>query len=290
MTAVTQRSTADPRWQRAAFTAAVLSALALIGVNGLLLLQPRLFTGFLNRNVVDGAASHFKILDHRVHDITFGLLYGTGAIGLLTQLRAPRKNVAGQLIALTPWAALASVMALTSYWVPFGTRFQMYATAVLGGFTLSATLLHPTGRRLLRSFAPTRASRPMLALTAVAVIPLLTLAVTNIDRQGTETPGDIHWQLGHYGFMAALALTIIGVATVASLRPVGWRVAAWVAGALPATLGVLSLAYPDVDSSVGPAWSLAATAWGATFVTFAERARRATTPGSHSPLPLTTGR
>jgi hypothetical protein len=93
-------------------------------------------------------------------------------------------------------------------------------------------------------------------------------ASTNIGLQGTVT--DDHAAAGHYGFMAAFSFTVIRVAVLASLRPSGWRLTAWIAGLLPALLGLTSLVYPDVTSSVGPFWAVAAIVWGIGFVAAAE--------------------
>jgi hypothetical protein len=40
---------------------------------------------------------------------------------------------------------------------------------------------------------------------------------------------------------------------LASLRPRGWPLTAWVTGLLPVLQGVTSLIYPDASSSLGPA-------------------------------------
>jgi hypothetical protein len=107
--------------------------------------------------------------------------------------------------------------------------------------------------------------------------PLLAFASTNIGLQGTVT--DEHAALGHYGFMAAFSFTVIGVGLLASFRSDGWRLTAWVAGLLPALLGLTSVVFPDVGSSLGLVWSVAAVAWGVGFVAAAEltRTRRAPT-------------
>jgi len=86
---------------------------------------------------------------------------------------------------------------------------------------------------------------------------------------------------GHYGFMAAFSITIIGVGSLASLRPDGWRLTAWVAGLLPALLGLVSLFYP-VASSLSLPWALAVIAWGTGFVATAERSRHAEGPSTFS--------
>jgi hypothetical protein len=262
-------------WPRLVFLLALLFTLGLLGLNGLLLWRPEAYDGILNPNITGAAAAHFDSLDHRMHDLAFTLLVATGAVGLLAQLRTPRRNVAAQCMALVPWVSMAVVFPLTSYWTPPATQFPLYATAVYGGFTLSAALLHPTGRYFVSSFGIARINRVMLALVVTAAVPLLALAWTNIELQRDDAGGTMHGLMGHYGFMAALSLTIPGVGVVASLRPVGWRLTAWVTGILPAGLGLLSLAYRDVDSSLRPGWALAAIAWGAAFVVVGEHGNAA---------------
>src|SRR5262245_2468095 len=88
--------------------------------------------------------------------------------------------------------------------------------------------------------------------------------------------------MGHYGFMAGFCFTVVGVGLLASLRPDGWRLAAWVAGLLPALLGLASLAYPDNSSSLGPARALGAISWGAAFVAAAERTRNVGLPADET--------
>jgi peptidoglycan/LPS O-acetylase OafA/YrhL len=117
--------------------------------------------------------------------------------------------------------------------------------------------------------------RVMLALVVAAAGPLLTFSWTNVGLQSTVT--NDHSAAGHYGFMAAFSFTIIGVGLLAGIRPDGWRLTAWVAGILPALLGVASLAYSEVDSSLDPIWALAAIAWGVLFVAAGERGTAAKT-------------
>lgn len=60
---------------------------------------------------------------------------------------------------------------------------------------------------------------------------LLAFASTNIRLQ--TTVADSHAAAGHYAFMAAFGFTVVAVALLASLRPDGWRLTAWVAGEPP---------------------------------------------------------
>lgn len=260
----------EDRRQRLGFTLVVLVTLGLFGFIGAVLFLPDLARGLVGPTAAAHAGQHFRTPSHRVHDLTFSFLFATAILGLLAQLRNPSRNVAGQLMALIPWVGLALVIPLTNYWVPPGTGFQIIATVLFGGLTLSATMLHPAGRRLFGSFRISRMNQVMLVMVIVAAVPLLALASTNIGLQRTGAGGNEHFDLGHYGFMAALSFTIIGVGLLASLRPDGWRLTAWVTGILPALFGLASLVYPDVDSSLGLVWALAAIAWGVMFVAVAE--------------------
>lgn len=82
-----------------------------------------------------------------------------------------------------------------------------------------------------------------------------------------------HAAMGHYRNMAAFSFIIILVGLLASFRPPGWRLAAWVAGFLPILLGLSSVVLPDAESSLGLFWGLAAIAWGVVFIVAAALTR-----------------
>lgn len=254
------------------FTVVVLVTLGLFGFLGAVVVG-----GLLGLNAAAQEMGHFSTLNHRIHDLTFAFLLGTAAVGTLAQLRTPARNVASQVMAMIPWVGLALVIPLTEYWAAPGAGFVIVVTAIFSVLTLNAMIFHPTGRDFFRSFRTSRPDRAMLVLIVIAAAPLLALALTNIGLQRTVT--NDHSAAGHYGFMAAFSFTIIGVGLLASVRPDGWRLTAWVAGILPALLGVASLAYPEVDSSLDPIWALAAIGWGVLFVAAAEFGRAAKGPG-----------
>jgi hypothetical protein len=243
------------------FSLVVLVTLGVVAFIGVVLLQP-LIAGLLGQELAGHISRHFREPHHRVHDLTFSFLFGTGVVGMLVQLRRPSENVAGQLMALIPWVALVMASVLSN------TPPRFAPLPILGALTLLATLLHPTGRDLFSSFSVSRVNRVMLALVIIATVPLLAFASIKVGLQRTAT--NDHAALGHYGFMAAFSFTVIGAGLLASLRPDGWRLTAWVAGLLPALLGLASLVYPNVDSSLGLVWALAAMAWGVVFVAAAE--------------------
>jgi hypothetical protein len=244
-------------WRRLVFSLAVLLTLGLAGLFGLMVLLMNVQPGFMGM-------SHFSEAHHRIHDLTFAVLNGTAVVGMLAQLRAPRRNVASQLMALLPFAALMLAVALTNTWVLSPPWLAVGASTVL------ATMFHPAGDPL-RSFGVARLDRAMLALVGAAAVPLLSFAWTNIALQRAG-PTD-HVLLGHYGYMAALSFTVIGVGLLASARPDGWRPTAWVAGLLPIFLGLASLVFRGNEGGLGLPWALAAIAWGVAFVAVAERRR-----------------
>jgi hypothetical protein len=238
------------------FSLAVWVTLVLAGSFGLMVLAMQL--GLL-------AMSHFTEHHHRVHDIIFALLVGTSVVGMLAQVRAPARNVAGQLMALVPFAALLLSVALTN------TAVLSPPWLLVGASTVLALMFHPAGDPV-RSFAPRRLDPAMLGLVAVATVPLLALAATNVGLQRAG-PNE-HAVLGHYGYMAAFTFTVIGAGVLASARPPGWRLVAWAAGALPVLFGLASLLLADVDSRLSAEWAAAAVSWGVAFVALAERAGR----------------
>lgn len=250
--------------QRTAFLVVVLITLALIAFFGVVVWQPEVFAKLLGQEA-GHVGEHFREQHHRVHDLTFSFLLGTALVGMLAQVRAPSRNVAGQLMSLMPFVGLLLVLLMTNLAV------LSIPWAVVGSFTLLAATLHPAGRELFASVRAPRVDRSMLALVAIATVPLLTLTAVNIGLQ--RTAADDHAALGHYGYMAALGLTIIGVGVLASLRSEGWRVVLWTAGGLAAFTGLASLMFPDAASRLEPVWALAAIAWGVAFVAAGERAR-----------------
>lgn len=251
------------------FALAVLLTLGLAGLFGLMTALMALRLGFLLPGPF-AQMTHFTEAEHRIHDLTFGFIFLPAVVGMLAQLRRPSKNVAGQLMALIPSLGLVLTLVVTSV-LSNNTNVLQPPWMAVGMAVLLTTTLHPAGRDLFRSFSVARINWVMLTLVIIAAAPLLVFASTNLRLQGTIA--DAHAVMGHYGFMAALSFTVIGVGVLASMRPDGWRLTAWVAGLLPALLGLTSVVFPDFASSLGLVWALAAIAWGVVFVAAAELAR-----------------
>jgi hypothetical protein len=223
--------------------------------------------------------AHFTDPAHRIHDLTFGFIFVPAVVGMLAQVRRPSQNVAGMVMALIPWVGLLLAAILSNAFVQVVLINPSRSAAAV---TLIAALLHPTGRDFFRSFRVSRVNWPMLALVIIAAVPLLAFASTNIGLQGTGP--DVHATMGHYGFMAAFGFTVIGVGLLASLRPDGWRLPAWVAGLLPALLGAASMVYPDVSSSLDVVWAVAAIVWGVGFIAVAERTKNVGLSADDTPV------
>lgn len=246
------------------FAIFVLISLAYVGLIGLMVALMALRLNTLLPGPF-AQMTHFTEPPHRVHDLTFGFLFAPAVIGILTQLRRPAKNIAGMVMALIPWIALLLVALVSGSFGPV-ILFNPSRLAIM--VTLFTALLHPTGRAFFRSFSWPRINWNLLALVGVAAVPLLAFAATNIELQATIS--DEHAGMGHYGFMAAFALTVMGSGVLASLRPEGWRVAGWVAGSLPVLLGITSIVYPNVASRLDVIWAVAAIAWGVMFIAASE--------------------
>ena len=298
--ASTMTSLLELGWRRIAFFLVVVAFLGLLGLINMLLFLPD-WMGWLPYNAADkiSAMGHFSFLssgdtDDLIHELIFSLILGTAAVGMLTQLWKPSENIAGQLVALLAWIALIVTAALTNNWIP------QSLIILFGGLTLLATMIHPAGRSLFNWFSFARMNRVLLALVIIAAVPLLPFAVTNINLQresggaaglhqmpsfhgGSAAPqqeplptqdeaGDekMHGGLGHFRNFAALSLIILGAGFLASMRPKGWRLAAWITGGLPIILGLASVVLPNAESSLSLVWSLVAIAWGIHFIVMAE--------------------
>lgn len=265
------------------FTLAVLITLGLAAFNGLMVALMALRLDVLLPGPFS-EMTHFTEAPHRIHDLTFGFVFVPAVVGMLAQLRRPAQNVAGQLMALVPVAGLMLTLALT-FGLSRNTNSLQPPWVLVGVAALIAMVFHPAGRDFFRSFNVARINWVMLTLLIVAAGPLLVFAESNIRLQGTVA--NDHALMGHYGFMAAFSLTVIGVGLLSSLRPDGWWLSAWVAGLLPVLLGLTSLVYSNADSSLGLPWELAAIAWGVVFVAAAELTQNAESPtllGSARPI------
>src|SRR5438093_12446425 len=81
------------------FLLGVLTTLATAGLIALMVAIMQVHPGFLGM-------FHFTDPHHRIHDLSFGFLFGVTSVGLVAQVRRPVQNVAGMAMALVPWLGL----------------------------------------------------------------------------------------------------------------------------------------------------------------------------------------
>lgn len=195
------------------------------------------------------------------------VLIGTG---LVVQLRAPERHVAGIQQATIGLLAL-SVAGL------IGDRVEpLWGGLVLLLATGVAAALHPARRELFRGGARPNAALAALALAAGVPAVLYAAAMLVLAREsgpscflGQCARGD------RFAEVAALAVAIVLVTLLASARTAGWRVSAWSAGLAAVVLGSTSVALPDVTGALGrPGGAIVAT-WGLLVIATAERQARA---------------
>ena len=175
---------------------------------------------------------------HHVHDLSWGALEGVLLlVSLVALLHRPGRRPAASLQAVAVVVALLVTMALVAVPDPF-----TIVLAVLVGTGVALT----AGGSLLRK---TRPSRPLLALTGLAAVPLVAWALAAAADQRASTDG--HAELLGYTGVTAYALGLLAVLAVGALRPPAWRVPAGSAAVAAAVVGAAGLLWPDDASSPG---------------------------------------
>jgi hypothetical protein len=201
-----------------------------------------------------------------VTDLGYGALIGiliTG--GLLVQLRAPERKIAG-----LQQAALAALALLIS--VSLAGDDQNLVPGLIALATVGiAVALHPARREFL---VPGTGFSPGLA--AVATIwagPLVAYALS-MSEQARELSGPPH-HVQRLTTMAAMAIAVGLVSGLAAFQTRGWRICAWCVGAAALVLGLGFLVFPNYRGSAGGGWGAFAVGSGLLYLLVAEvRAKR----------------
>lgn len=119
------------------------------------------------------------------------------------------------------------------------------------------TVLHPYRRTALRHGVTI--SPLLLPVALLAGAALTRYAVSEAALQAT---GDSHAVVSHYYDMAWFAIAVVLLAVIAALRDDARRLAGRAAGLALSVFGVVSVAYPQMSSSVGTGWGAAAIVTG----------------------------
>lgn len=246
----------------------VVWAATLTGVLGVL------FTALTAITVTLWATDPTYTQTNPVVDLAFFALGGVLiTTGFASQTRTPA-------IAGLQQAVLALVALSVAGWL--GGRVEpLVGPLVLLAATAPLVMLHPDRRRLL---APgPGASRPLVAMTGAAAVPAALYAADMLARARAAGPSCFLGQCvqgDRYAEAAALALAVVLIALLASMRTPGWLLPAWSAGSAAVVLGAASLLWPSELGAVSGAWAVATLVWGGAFVAVAHMEHRS--PGMHA--------
>ena len=225
------------------------------------------FTGLTALTVTIWVVDPRTAATNPVVDLGF---FALGAViiggGFASQIRSPQRSIAGLQ------QAVIGLLCLTMAGV-IGGRVE----PTVGGLafllaTAPLVALHPARRDL---FAPgARVSVPLAALTALAAVPATGYAVRMLGlarRAGAScflgrcATGD------RYAEMAALALAVVLVGLLATVRTRGWQIPTSSAAAAAVILGATSLALPDLTGALQQPWAAMTVLWGLSFIAVARR-------------------
>ena len=214
-----------------------------------------------------------------VVDLAFFALGGILiTVGFASQIR-PRQ-LAGLQQAVLALVALAVAGLLAGRIEPFiGALLLLVAAAPL-------VVLHPARQQLLA--AGETLSMPLAVLGAAAVVPAVAYAAAMLDHARSAGPSCFLGRCAagdRFAETAALAVAVVLVALLASLRTSGWTLSAWCAGGAAITLGAASLAFPLEPGALAAPWAVAVVVWGtaciATASTHAARPPRGAPSAEH---------
>jgi hypothetical protein len=234
-----------------------------------------LFTGLTVLTVTLWATDPTYTQTNPVVDLAFFALGIVIAAGFASQTRIP--TIAGLQQATIALATLAAAGWLGGRIEPFVGPFVLLLAAT------PLAVFHPDRRQLVAAGAGV--SRALAVLAAVAAAPAFVYAADMLDRARAAEPSCFLGQCAHgdrYAEAAALAVAVVLVALLASVRTPGWMLPAWSAGTAAAVLGVASLLFPAQAGALTGAWAVAAVIWGGAVIAIAHvQHRAATAPARH---------
>jgi len=206
-----------------------------------------------------------------VTDLGYGALVGIIlTLGLLVQLRAPERKIAGlqQAALVIPAFLVASAIA--------GDAQNLIPVLILLLALGILLALHPARQEFLRRGA---SFSPALLFVAIAGgIPLIAYAL-HMGAEARELTGPPH-HVQRLSTMAAMAIAILLTGLLAALKTRGWRISAWCAGSAALVFGLASVAFPDHPGAEGRWWAGLAIAGGVLFIAAAEWEARGATAAS----------
>ena len=250
----TDSSVTVPRWRKITFY--VIAALVLAMILGLL--WPFLILVVLAWLPIESWQAVFPgedidaiLLAHRIHELSFGLIFWGLAIGVGLQLRKPERRQAPMLQASAIIAAFVVIDLVSG-------SFDLEAIPIMVGVGF-LVLLDPARNSLYHFNRPDGA---MTGLAMLAAIPGAFFILDHITVQRLNISDDQHAEFGHWSSMAVLVTIIVLWGLIGATDRSGWRITAWLAGISATAFGSASLIFPDVASALGTGWAIAAVVWG----------------------------
>jgi hypothetical protein len=176
-------------------------------------------------------------------------------LAMLVQLYKPKNRITTmQLALLIPIVALLDIVPQIIQGT-FGPMILVFFAPVF-----IAAALHPARGEVFsrKQLSMDTLNRPLLALAAIALVPVGLYAVGQLNLQLTLT--DEHTAVSHYSSMAFYSLLFVVYAALASLGGQHRRAAAYAAAFLAIILAAISIVEPAA-SAISPLWSGAAVLW-----------------------------
>ncbi len=195
----------------------------------------------------------------QVSDVGYGTLAGLVIpIGLLSQVRAPRRHLAGlQMVAAAGLAYLVAGLLA-------GERPLLVAAATVAAAVGVLVALHPDRRAFVAW--PGRPSTVLLVLALAASAPGSQYALhMAFNQRNGVLPADAHLGLQHWAALTAAALAALLAALLAAFRTRGFAIPAFTACAATLAWATTCLVYPESAGALGRTWAGLAIAWAAVF-------------------------
>lgn len=192
---------------------------------------------------------------HVVHNVTFFYFIWVFGLAMLVQLYKPKNRVTTMQMAL-----LISIIALLENAPQFGSETFNPLLLVFLAPVFIAAALHPARDEVFsrKQLSMDALNRPLLALAAIALVPVSLYAAGQMNLQLTLT--DDHAAVGHYGSIASYGVVFVLFAALVSLGGQRRRAAAYAAAFLAIILAAISTFEPAA-SAISPLWSGAAVLW-----------------------------
>jgi hypothetical protein len=162
---------------------------------------------------------------------------------------------------------LVGVLLPLPLFVLTGVVDDLGIVAVFVALFVGLALLHPDRSRL-REAQP---SVPLLAIAAVAAVPMLWFGWTELRLQYLLPATEPHAAVGHYAGTAFFMVSLVAIGILAALRTPGWRYPMWTVSITTVLMAVMSLLNPRAASAWDPIWAVAALLGAATFVLVGSR-------------------